>query len=491
MRTLPLASLRPLAVAALVLLLAFAFLGMRGLWEPDEGRYTNVALMMLDRGDWLTPMRNDVTGHFTKPPMTYWLIAASVSVFGQDAWAARLPIALAFVACAGCVWWIARHWVPGREARATVVFATMLAPCLAAQLVTTDMPLAAAEALAMACYVQARFGDARWRAPAWVGMWAAFGLAFLIKGPPGLLPLLAIGAHASLVRGPRIGMAWHGVGLLAFAAIALPWYAMVVSRHEGLLDYFLGAEVLDRVASDRFQRNGEWYGWAKIYVPMLLVGTLPWTGAWWRWWRGVASRVRAWRDARARACDAHRLLLVLWIVLPLLVFCIARSRLPLYVLPLFVPIALAVACALPERLPRWPWFAAWVAVLLGVRIVAAHWPTQIDAAAWAEAITARVDAPVRRVVFVEDKARWGLHLHLDAQVERHSREARDEPAFGRGFDAHFATALATGAVAGTVYVVPVALWEELQAVVEAEGFIAHAHGEPHLGRQVFGLRPSR
>ena len=40
------------------LALAFAFLGTRGLWDPDEGRYTNVALNMLDSGDWLNPKRN-------------------------------------------------------------------------------------------------------------------------------------------------------------------------------------------------------------------------------------------------------------------------------------------------------------------------------------------------------------------------------------------------------------------------------------------------
>jgi len=73
---------RPALVAAIALVLAFAFLGMRGIWDPDEGRYTNVALVMLDTGDWLSPMRNAETGHWTKPPMTYWLVATSVALFG-------------------------------------------------------------------------------------------------------------------------------------------------------------------------------------------------------------------------------------------------------------------------------------------------------------------------------------------------------------------------------------------------------------------------
>ena len=311
---------RAIAVAGLVLLVAFAFLGMRGLWEPDEGRYTNVALMMLDRGDWLTPMRNDLTGHWTKPPMTYWLIAASAWAFGAEAWAARLPIALAFVVCAACVAWIARNCAPGREAKAALVFATMLAPFLAAQLVTTDFPLAAAEAVAMACHAQARFGAVRWRCNAWLGMWAAFAIAFLVKGPPGLLPLLAVVAHAWLAPGPAIGARWHFAGVAVFFAIALPWYAIVVTRHEGLLAYFLGAEVLERVASDRFQRNGGWFGWARVYGPMLLLGTLPWTFALVGWCRDVVRRMRAWREAGERQRDAPAVWLVAWIALPLLVF---------------------------------------------------------------------------------------------------------------------------------------------------------------------------
>ena len=80
-------------ISVLAVLLAFTFLGMRGIWDPDEGRYTNVALNMLDSGDWLEPHRHHETGHWTKPPLTYWAIAASVAAFGRDPWAARLPAA--------------------------------------------------------------------------------------------------------------------------------------------------------------------------------------------------------------------------------------------------------------------------------------------------------------------------------------------------------------------------------------------------------------
>ena len=81
-------------IAAMAIVLALGFLGTRGIWDPDEGRYTNVALNMLDSGDWLNPRRSNEVGHWTKPPLTYWAIASSVAVFGQNAFAARLPSAL-------------------------------------------------------------------------------------------------------------------------------------------------------------------------------------------------------------------------------------------------------------------------------------------------------------------------------------------------------------------------------------------------------------
>ena len=138
-----------LRVAILALVLAFGFLGSRGIWDPDEGRYTNVALNMLDSGDWLNPRRNDEVGHWTKPPLTYWAIAASVAVFGANPWAARLPAALSYLLCVWLVWRIARRLTPGAQAQAAVVYATMLFTVGASQLITTDYLLAACTTLAM------------------------------------------------------------------------------------------------------------------------------------------------------------------------------------------------------------------------------------------------------------------------------------------------------------------------------------------------------
>jgi 4-amino-4-deoxy-L-arabinose transferase len=93
--------------------LALGFLGTRGLWEPDEGRYVEVAREMLLSGNYLIPTLNQVP-HFTKPPLTYWAIAAGLRVAGWNEWGARLYLALAFVATAWVTAWLGeRVWGGG------------------------------------------------------------------------------------------------------------------------------------------------------------------------------------------------------------------------------------------------------------------------------------------------------------------------------------------------------------------------------------------
>ena len=478
------------------LLLAFFLLGSRGLYDPDEGRYTNVALTMLDTGDWIDPQRNLDTGHWTKPPLTYWAIAGSVSVFGANAWAARLPMALAFLACAGLCWASARRLAPGRETLAALVYMTMLLPFGASGLVTTDFLLAAFQALGVFAFVRARFdeeGPGRWP---WL-MWTAFALAFLTKGPPALLPLLAIVVFAWLAPAPRpMSRVQLWLGPPWFLALALPWFALVTWRHQGLLAYFLGSEVVARVASNDFARHGEWYGWAEVYIPTLLLGTLPWTLRLLGWARGLPAAFRRWRDPKARQAEAPALLLALWVLLPLLVFCIARSRLPLYLLPLFVPLALVVARASATGTRGFPdgrLLALWMCALLALRAAAAHYPSDQDASAWAREIEARDPSPVREVVFVEDMPRYGLHLYLHVEVETLSLdELANQPRFNPEYDESLAVELAESAAEpGVVYVTRKKSWQAVQQHVRRMGFDAVPRGGPFHGRIIFVVAPKR
>lgn len=483
-------------LAALALLLAFAFLGSRGIWDPDEGRYTNVAMNMLDTSDWLHPKRSHEVGHWTKPPLTYWAIATSVAVFGRNPWAARLPAALGYLLSVWLVWRIARRLspaTPDMAAVAALVYATMLLPVGAAQLITTDYVLAACEALAVWGFVEARFGTARWPRAWLVVMWLGFALAFLTKGPPGMLPLLALLAFNLWVPGPRRRV-FQLSGLLAFVLLALPWYLAVILDTPGLFRYFIGDEVVNRVTTNEFGRNGQWYGWL-IYVPTLLLGALPWTGALLRGAKRLPGHLRRWwRDPAAREQDAPHVFLALWLVLPLLVFCLAQSRLPLYVLPLFVPLALLITRQRGEEgkgFPRTSALLAWIVFVFALRIAAVYWPTHKDASAWAAELRSRVDFPVQEVVFVNDMARYGLHLQLGAEVEKISLAPlpQPQPRFSPEYDHDFASELAEREP-DVLWICKQELWPELQVRIAALGYRATVRGAPFLGRTIFTVEPA-
>ena len=75
-------------IAGLCILLVLLGVTPWGLWELDEGRYADVASEMLARGDFVTPRVNGVI-FLDKPPMVYWVTAASLSVWGHNEFGAR------------------------------------------------------------------------------------------------------------------------------------------------------------------------------------------------------------------------------------------------------------------------------------------------------------------------------------------------------------------------------------------------------------------
>jgi 4-amino-4-deoxy-L-arabinose transferase len=401
----------------------------RGLWESDEGRYTAVALQMLRTQSWMLPRVDDEYVHAAKPPLTYWLIAASVAGFGATEFAARLPNALALWLTCLLLIRLGARYTPGRPWLAPLVSATMLLPFLGAHVITTDSLLALFELAAVASFIEWRFGGGGRLALA--GMGAAFGLAFMTKGPPGLLPALAIAvflAHDGGLRALRRAITPLGVG--AFAVLGLAWFGAAIYLRPEFLDYFVRYEVVERVATGVHDRNASWRDAFRVYGPTLLVGALPWwpLSLWAACRRPVGRRSVGegrWPD-RLRGLmgePLHRFT-ALWFLLPVLVLALARSRLPLYLLPAFAPIALGVAltlAAIPLGRIRRPLVVAlvsgWVVALVAFKVAAAHWDTADDSRAFAAYIRGLDPPSYCEVLFVDSRPSYGLSLYLNTEVE--------------------------------------------------------------------------
>ncbi|MGD2067268.1 MAG: phospholipid carrier-dependent glycosyltransferase [Gemmatimonadota bacterium] len=431
----------------LALVLGLTFEGSRGLYETTEGRYAEVGREMLETGNWWVPQL-DYRSHWSKPPLTYWGVAAGIAVAGPTALGARLVNALAFPFLVLTVAWLGGLLWDGRTgALAGLVYATSLFPVVAASTVSTDLVLTLWETLGAALYWKAlrvasrptassgrggrRPGGGRWI----VAFWSVMGLAFLTKGPPGLLTLLVVLVFHGLAlrRGWRVPRLGSLPGLLVFLVVGFGWYLDVVLRTPGLLDYFLRQEVVERIATDRFHRNPEWYKPPLVYGPPLVLGLGGWLFHARSVRRGLRARGVVGSLRRRLGAGPIRLFLSLWLLLPLGVLTLSRSRLPLYVLPFFAVLPLVFARAWtgdrggPRHRTRAAWTAAvTVVALLGLKAASARVRSSKDMAALRDAVTALASGDSTsgpaRVVAVDQGALYGLEYYLGGALERASTE---------------------------------------------------------------------
>lgn len=351
---------RPIAFLALVLVLWFGCLELRGLYFPDEGRYAEIPREMLASGDFVTP-RLDGFPYFEKPPLQYWATAAVFAVFGQDEWTARLAPAIAGFLAVLAIGVTTRRL---HSRRAGWMAAAMLASScgyfLANQFVTLDVMLTALLTGALCAFVLAQratasaSGNRRWM---WVA-WLLCGLAFLAKGAIALvLPGLAVAAYVVVERDPRLlGRLHAGVGLLLFALVVAPWLVAVELRNPGFLHFFFVTEHWQRFVEPSHRRTGPWW----YFVPIGIAFLMPWLPAL------VATRAK---DAPRTACDAPRFdpstFGWCWAAGVVVFFSLSSSKLPPYILPALAGVALASAPQLARQWQRTVRITAWTLAIGG------------------------------------------------------------------------------------------------------------------------------
>ncbi|HQV76137.1 MAG TPA: glycosyltransferase family 39 protein, partial [Flavobacteriales bacterium] len=82
-----------LLIIAVAAVLFIPGLGAVHLFDWDEINFAEIAREMLVTGDWLQPQINYLPFH-EKPPLFIWFQAVSMSAFGVNEFAARLPNAI-------------------------------------------------------------------------------------------------------------------------------------------------------------------------------------------------------------------------------------------------------------------------------------------------------------------------------------------------------------------------------------------------------------
>ncbi|MCS6852256.1 MAG: glycosyltransferase family 39 protein [Gemmataceae bacterium] len=382
--------------------LFFHDLGRRGVWSAHEGRAGQNAQTILDDGCWGLPRLFDGHPELQKPPMYYWLVAASAWLRGGrvEAWDIRVPAALAgwlgVVGLALLGWRLGRP-VAGLAAASTL--ASMVHYTWLARVGRIDMPLTLVVGVTIAAgYLGQWTRDDRWLILAFV----AVAAAIMLKGPIGaVLPGVVLAAVALAERRPIFGrsLLW-GVPLVL--ALVLPWYVWVGLQTEGAFyRVFVWYHNVERglLPSEGLAARPWWF-----YGPRLLVDMLPWSpllvAAGWYWFR-----CGRWRD------DALARLGFVWMVSVVAFLSLMRFKRADYLLPAYPGAALWMGSTLEawsrasRRPAGWVWGVAVVLVgaLLGWQVYEGHILPQReplrDQRPFAEAIRRLAPAPTEILFF--------------------------------------------------------------------------------------------
>ncbi|MCM2305431.1 MAG: glycosyltransferase family 39 protein [Elusimicrobia bacterium] len=312
--------------------------------EIDDARYAEVPRAMAASGDWILPSLNAMP-YVEKPPLWYWLGAASIKLLGAGEAAARLPMLLLALLGAGGVYWLG-SWLYSPNIGRTAALATATAGLwlFLVHNLTLDLPVSVflLWTTALILRVLEKPADAGWAAPA---AWAAAALAFLSKGLISFLfPVLWTAVLVGLFpkwRRPALKL-FSPPGVVLAAVVAAPWFFAVQARRPDFLHTFFIEQHFQRYLTPKYSRGAPWW----FYLAVVPAGLLPWTAP---FLSGLAKTVRSpFSDARATA-------LALWVIGVVAFFTTSSSKLATYALPVVPHAALLAALSLEDGPPKWAW----------------------------------------------------------------------------------------------------------------------------------------
>ena len=348
---------------ALFTLVWFASLGVRSLVDTDEGRYAVLALEMARSGDLVTPRLNGLL-YFEKPPLQYWIGALSFRWFGITEFAARFWPGLAgFLTVLAVGGTAARLWgrTPGLQAFAVAASMTWIIGV--SHVLTLDAGLTLFLTLTLCAVLLAECAQleppTRQRC-IWVA-WVSTALAVLSKGPVGfVIPAGALLLASAWMRDFALLRRMRpAAGLSMMLVVAAPWFILVSLRNPGFAEFFFIHEHVARYLTEVHQRVGAWW----YYIPLLLIGMVPWTGA-------LPWILRPDRSVAAPTETRAVRILAAWCGFVLVFFSFSGSKLPSYILPMFPALALLVTLQLRAadtsllRRHLWVPVVAWLVVLI-------------------------------------------------------------------------------------------------------------------------------
>jgi 4-amino-4-deoxy-L-arabinose transferase-like glycosyltransferase len=342
------------------LTLFFFRLGIRPLWDTDEGMHAATSKDMILGGDYITPRLNGET-FYDKPVLFNWLAAASFRAFGFTEVAARLPAAVLGLGTVLLTYFLGRRMFNAKVGLlGGVILATSIEYIILSRVVVHDIALVFFMTLALSAYYCTLESEPR-RTIHLMIFYASLGPAVLAKGPIGLL-LSALIVGLFLLTMKRLTFLKEmrlGWGVVVFLLIAAPWYVLIMLRNPDYAGYFFLKQNLMNFISAEARHPEPFY----YYFRTLLGGFFPWS------FFLPLALIHGVRR-RSEEYGVARRYLLLWLGVVFVFFSTASSKLTPYILPLFPAAALLVAdlwytlLKAPTKGLRWGFFSSLLPLLI-------------------------------------------------------------------------------------------------------------------------------
>ena len=363
---------QPCRRESLLLLLLFAlpfFVSLGGsLRGANEAFYTQTPREMLQRGDWLVPYFNGET-RLNKPPLSYWLVAASYKLFSVSVFGERVPMALLAFSCIVAVFVIGKSFK--MDERTALLSAAILATTFRFLILARRLLI---DVLLLACILWALVCFLLWlrsrKKSQFLLACLFFSLAFLTKGPVGLLPLLVLalflwfsGRWEELRRTPWLAGSLLGLGLCSWWYVGLGWRM----GWEPIRRMFLHENVARFLSTDFGPSRGPFF-----YVGVFLADFFPWSLL---FPAAVVWSLAAWKNHQSRKWADPVLLSALWCGFFFLFFSASRNKIDYYLLPVYPFAALWIGLYLGQARPPGVLITAISALVLvfSLLVAAAGW----------------------------------------------------------------------------------------------------------------------
>lgn len=260
-------------------LFLFFGLGNYPLLDVDESRYAVMARDLIASGDWNSLMLNGVP-FLEKPPLYFWLVAASVKMFhGFSPFAVRFPIAILTMLLIFATYYVGERVISRKFGMISAL--TLLSSVfflILSHVAILDMVLTVFVALTLYSGFLTHFCEAKNKKFYWLAFYIFMGFGFLSKGILAIaIPFTVMFVYNLLTKTLKdIFKPINFIpGIILFLIISMPWHVLMYQKYGNFFiqEYIIKHHFARFINSVSIGRERP----LLYFVPVFLMGFMPWT----------------------------------------------------------------------------------------------------------------------------------------------------------------------------------------------------------------------